>query len=532
MKRVKCLYRVSTKKQVDKNTADIPMQKNACRAYAKTHPEWVIIDEREELGISGSKVSAKNRDEVIGLQESAKKREFDVLLVFMFDRIGRIDDETPHIVEWFIRQGIEVWSVKEGEQKLESHSDKLINYIRYWQAAGESQKLSMRVSERMHQMMIEGLYTGGSRRFGYELVDSGMVSRKGDMIKKYTIGNGEEAKAVIILFDLVKSQGLGSYQAARYMNERKIRYKGKDFTATAVKQIVTNPFYAAHTPWGETSPQLEELRLVSDETFVIVSEIYKQRENKNRESRTVAFTMRGSAMLAGNIYCGHCGHRLSTTVYRDQYVKKDGSVSIGEYTKYVCYYNTNKRCNCDGQGTYKADIIDNAVIEIVKKLFEGFDRVENEEQIKEYLRKKLMDSQEEEKLIKMRLEKNQLQLKELRKEIGKSLIGESLYDKEDLTVAINEIRGRVEEDNIELVKLVNSRCDQEKILQHFLPKMQEVGTWADEFDKATKEQRKLICCKLFKRIEVKRGYEISIQLNTDYEDFFAEWGGENWNVGT
>ncbi len=148
MKRVKCLYRVSTKKQVDKNTADIPMQKNACRAYAKTHPDWVIIDEREELGISGSKVSAKNRDEVIGLQESAKKGEFDVLLVFMFDRIGRIDDETPHIVEWFIRQGIEVWSVKEGEQKLESHSDKLINYIRYWQAAGESQKLSMQRFER------------------------------------------------------------------------------------------------------------------------------------------------------------------------------------------------------------------------------------------------------------------------------------------------------------------------------------------------------------------------------------------------
>ena len=81
------------------------------------------------------------------------------------------------------------------------------------------------------------------------------------------------------------------------------------------------------------------------------------------------------------------------------------------------------------------------------------------------------------------------------------------------------------------MKLVNSRCDQEKILQQFLPKMQEVGTWADEFDGAPREQRKLICCKLFKRIEVKRGYEITVQLNTDYEDFFAEWGGENWNIG-
>ena len=29
-----------------------------------------------------------------------------MLLVFMFDRIGRIDDETPFVVEWFVHHGI------------------------------------------------------------------------------------------------------------------------------------------------------------------------------------------------------------------------------------------------------------------------------------------------------------------------------------------------------------------------------------------------------------------------------------------
>lgn len=28
-------------------------------------------------------------------------QRFDVLLVFMFDRLGRRDDETPFVVEWF-----------------------------------------------------------------------------------------------------------------------------------------------------------------------------------------------------------------------------------------------------------------------------------------------------------------------------------------------------------------------------------------------------------------------------------------------
>ena len=36
--------------------------------------------------------------------------KFDILLVFMFDRLGRRDDETPFIVEWFTKQGLELRS--------------------------------------------------------------------------------------------------------------------------------------------------------------------------------------------------------------------------------------------------------------------------------------------------------------------------------------------------------------------------------------------------------------------------------------
>ena len=74
--------------------------------------------------------------------------KFDILLVFMFDRLGRRDDETPFIVEWFTKQGIEVWSVNEGQQRFDTHVDKLMNYIRYWQASGESLKTSVRTRTR------------------------------------------------------------------------------------------------------------------------------------------------------------------------------------------------------------------------------------------------------------------------------------------------------------------------------------------------------------------------------------------------
>lgn len=75
------------------------------------------------------------------IKEHAKQGKFDILLVFMFDRIGRIADETPFVVEWFVKNGIRVWSTQEGEQRFDNHTDKLTNYIRFWQADGESEKI-------------------------------------------------------------------------------------------------------------------------------------------------------------------------------------------------------------------------------------------------------------------------------------------------------------------------------------------------------------------------------------------------------
>ena len=123
MKRVYALYRVSTAKQVDVTKDDIPMQKIACHEFSERQRDWEIIKEFEEKGISGFKVSAENRDAIQDLKESAMKHEFDVLLVFMFDRLGRIENETPFVLQWFAEHGIEAWPVNEGQQKFEHHVD-------------------------------------------------------------------------------------------------------------------------------------------------------------------------------------------------------------------------------------------------------------------------------------------------------------------------------------------------------------------------------------------------------------------------
>ena len=106
--RVCCLYRVSTDKQVDftsNHEADLPMQRKACHKFAESKG-WVIVHEEQEEGVSGHKVRAAARDKLQIIKDYARRGKFDILLVFMFDRIGRIADETPFVVEWFVRNGI------------------------------------------------------------------------------------------------------------------------------------------------------------------------------------------------------------------------------------------------------------------------------------------------------------------------------------------------------------------------------------------------------------------------------------------
>ena len=85
------------------------MQKQYCREFAESQG-WTIIKEFAEKGVSGFKVAAADRDAIQEIRQDAEERKFDILLVFMFDRLGRRDDETPFIVEWFTKQGIEVCS--------------------------------------------------------------------------------------------------------------------------------------------------------------------------------------------------------------------------------------------------------------------------------------------------------------------------------------------------------------------------------------------------------------------------------------
>lgn len=523
MKRVANLYRVSTKKQVDLVKDDIPMQRIACREFAERQG-WTVVIEKEEKGISGFKVSASKRDAIQELKDSALKGEFDVLLVFMFDRLGRIENETPFILEWFTEHGIEVWSVNEGQQKIETHSDKLMNYIRFWQASGESEKTAIRVRTRLQQMTAEGVYTGGPVPFGYRLVDNGRKNKKGKCALDLAM-DPVTVSVVLKLFTMVADEGYGSHQLAEWLNRQGFKTStGSRFHSSNVLRILRNEIYRGFMVRGNArSERIEELQIVPDQLFFRVQQILEERTCKEEHKRTVCRSNKSQSLLGGNLFCGHCGCRLVASRRTEKTVHKDGSVKERNYGIYVCYHRSRGLNDCDGATTYIADRVDKCVLQTVHEIFANIAGCPEEEKIQLAFKRSVEASRLEQLKLTEQIAKDEKQLDTLRAEIANALTGNSVYTSEDLSTAITAVRTRIDESR-ERLKTLQDEEEQKKVMSDgIIPAYRRFRTWALEFDETSLEGKKMIINELFSRIELSKDYKVRCYVNFTYKQFCTEW---------
>lgn len=526
MKRVICLYRVSTKGQVDKD--DIPMQRIECRKFIETQG-WTLVGEYAEKGVSGFKVSAEKRDAIMSIRKEAERGAFDVLLVFMFDRLGRRDDETPFLVEWFISKGIEVWSTREGQQKMESRADKLINYIRYWQAGGESEKTSERVRTKHRQMVEAGLWRGGARPFGYKLIHTGRIGKKNRQLFDLAIDE-KESGIIRDIFDGYIRRGMGMHRLANYLNSH---YPSPDkiWAPQSIKTILTNPIYIGISRCGDVrSPANEALRIVSDEDFQFARHVMDMRvtrktqtrgdidEDNLDEAKRTKTSIYGASLLSGLLYCAHCGHKLVGTYHTKQ--RANGAYYYRPV--YRCYNGATKAKGCDGQRTYSAARIEKAVLEIVHQYFSHFgasmDAVWKEQQrlqIKQGSGARL-------KQAELSLSRLQAQHKKLREELVKVLMGESVFDEETIKSMLDEKQDAIEKAEAYLKEVRASAEDTEQKLQQLIFQYRSIKNWSSVFDQANDDEKKMILARIIEKITVDKNYNISIYFFLTLEDFRKE----------
>lgn len=506
MKRVYCLYRVSSNIQLDKQ--DIPMQRISCHAFADCRG-WEIIREFSEKGVSGYKLSMSQRDAITEIKEAALLEKFDVLLVFMFDRIGRRDDETPFVVEWLVKHGIEIWSVCEGEQRFDNHVDKLTNYIRYWQAAGESERISERTRTRIRQLTSEGHFTGGVCPYGYQLVRQGRENKRKQPLYDLMI-QPEEAEVVRGMFSKVAYEGCGTSILANYLNERKLFPKsGRPWNPASLSGILQNRLYVGELHKSDATNYQEHLRIIDDDLFQEAQEVIRAKKQTAISHRTTPTW--GRALLSGFLYCGACGSRLSSTHIVKHHHRKDGSVTTTRTQKYICQQRRNGiPCKCPGQHTYLAEKLEQRVIaEITSHLSEIWNKDPHtlaEEKVRERMSAigvKISDAGDR----KQTLER---EVKTLQAEAFACMEGKSSFPAEQIQLMYANCHEQLIETTNQLASLTARQAD----LKHEIWERETIikvtqERWK-EFATAPLERQKNILSYILFRIVVKSGYDVSI----------------------
>ena len=104
-----------------------------------------------------------------------------------------------------------------------------------------------------------------------------------------------------------------------------------------------------------------------------------ERANECNALRTMPRNTRGQSLLSGNVFCGHCGGRLTLTTNGTTRINAAGEKVGRKRIRYVCYNKTRKRSNCDGQTGYTMHILDKMVTDILHQVFDRMRSVEENE---------------------------------------------------------------------------------------------------------------------------------------------------------
>jgi DNA invertase Pin-like site-specific DNA recombinase len=522
--------------------------------YIAKQPEWEFDKEYVEKAVSGY----HNRvDERVVLQEimrDAKNHEFDILLTYMSDRIGR-QEEYSFYVAGLNRLGIEVWTIKDGQLKTEEHIDKLLNYIRFWQNEGESKKTSMRVHDSMVEMVKAGKFVGGKAPFGYRLVLSGEVSNHGRALHTLEVVP-EQAKIVRKIFAYATNQGMGYQKIAKTLNAEGIKAPILDeWKNGTIRSILTNPIYMGYIAYGRrkggheswvrldrkdwiySDNQIPELVIVSEQTWQRAQEIRESRKRKLAETKQqssdlyeeqyhVPFTTRGRLALTGIAYCGYCGKKLKNSSYANHWVrKKTGEKKVSFVGRYICPNN------CKPRSCYSQEYLESIVFDAVGSYLEKLKSIDITEELSEMQRQQTKSMDRELKNIEKEQRAIAADMKTLEEKIPAAIRGEFVFRAEKLSEMIQEKDARnkeLEQTKGRLQKQVQDVVLKKEELEQFVSIMPK---WDEVFAEADAATKQMLLSSLIDKIIVKDD-DITIRFKIRLDDFCDDSLRESGGAGT
>ena len=548
MKRVRMLLRVSSNQQLEAD-GDLSVQRQLVKDYIFSQSDWQL-DEKEyfEGSNSGYKNAVADRNILQEALQDAKAKEYDILVVYKDDRIGRRMWEIGAYVMSLKSFGVDIYTVKDGCISPESDDimGQMMLALRYGNAQKSSSDTGMRVKDTAQKLVQKGKFMGGKAPYGYKLELSGEVSKHGRALHHLVVVP-EQAEVVKYIYELSLHKEFGATKISKILNEHEI-YKDRAprdiWKSGTIVSILTNPVYAGYTAykrrervdgryhrldskdWIFAEKPDTEIAIIDENMWNQVQDTRKQRADKyikSLENQNVTVIRRNSGMLAliDVLHCGYCGRKMTNgSKYNYWTIKDTGERRTSKIAIYKCP-NAWNGIPHEKTKQYRADQIEpvvfEALAEYIGKLQENedvFTQIEENQSRQKAVKQSELDKEQSE------LENIQQKISVMENNIPNAMTGDYPLSLEELAGIIRkhkELEQKhkriVEERKAELDAMKVSMDDWENIRS-------KIPTWQDVFWNADTTTKRVLVNKLIERIDITKD-SVNIRFKINLNDFFT-----------
>lgn len=549
MKKVRMLLRVSSNQQLEPD-GDLSVQRELVKDYVKKYEEWQL-DTKEyfEGSNSGYKNSVADRNVLQEALQDAQAKEYDILVAYKDDRIGRRMWEIGSYVMALKKFGVDIYTVKDGciSPETDDTMGQMMLALRYGNAQKQSADTGMRVKDTAQKLVQKGKFMGGKAPYGYKLELSGEISKHGRALHHLVIVP-EKAEVVSYIYDLSLNKEYGSAKIAKVLNGHET-YKdlapNDTWKSGTITSILTNPIYTGHAAykrreringqyhrldskdWITSFDANENIAIIDEDTWNKTQERRKRRGDKYikaLEHKEVNVIRKNDGMLAliDVLYCGYCGSKMTNgSKYNYWTIKDTGEKRASKIAVYKCQ-KAWQGVPHDKTRQIRADTIEPIVFESIAKyigkLQENesiFHEIENN-QNQEKKRKQADLKKEKQNLLSI-----QDKIHIMEENIPNAMTGDYPLSLEELVTIIKKHKEQAQQQQ-EVVTLKEMELKNTSVtIDEWEDIKNKIPTWQDVFLNADVATKRVLVNKLVERIDVKKT-EVVIRFKINLNDFISQ----------
>lgn len=220
-------------------------QVSMCREYISRYVEGsekaeIVVYEDE--GFSGKNT---RRPRFQAMMEDIRRQQYDYLVCYRLDRMGRSIMDLAALVEELNRRNTAFISIRE-QFDTSTPMGRAMLYFAGVLAQMEREQIAERVRDNMVILAKSGRWLGGNTPLGFFSAEKKNVQPDGKTRRSwYLRENEQEIPLVRLIFGLyLEKRSL--VKVAEYLQIHQIRTrKNNDYTVTAVRDILRNPVYCS-----------------------------------------------------------------------------------------------------------------------------------------------------------------------------------------------------------------------------------------------------------------------------------------------